>query len=327
MHWSLVKEIASITTLGPRRRLPSASLIDLGGLERAQAIVEFALVLPVLTLLLLLGVDFARVMHDRLILFDAARAGAQIAAASPAPPFPRVAAAVVAETSDLPIQGDAAHIQVRYPADGTVVVRVEYDFQAMTPLIALTWGGGPLAVSAAATWPLVSTGAVPTPLPTPSPRPSATPTAAPAPTAAPRPTASATASATAAPTPPPVDGCSLTRHQSLAQGQGYVVTVRFPPNAGSFQISYRAPSTRGAVQIYLYAGAPSFADRTGLVALPPPLGSIASSSARGDAAHLVGVVDRKVSLYTLYFYARADATGPGKSVEQRVTCPGRGEGN
>ena len=144
---------------------------------------EFALILPVLTLLVLLGLDFSRVMHDRLILLDAARAGAETAAGTPTPPAGTVIAAVVAEAPDLPIQGDPGHVQVAYPGDGTAQVFVSYGFQAMTPLIANTWGGGLLPITVSATWPLTPAVIDPTPLATPSAQPTITATPVPAPTA------------------------------------------------------------------------------------------------------------------------------------------------
>ncbi|HEV7214293.1 MAG TPA: TadE/TadG family type IV pilus assembly protein, partial [Chloroflexota bacterium] len=194
-----------------------------------QAAVEFAMILPVATLLVLLGLDFSRVMHDRLILIDAARAGAQSAAVSPPPPFANVAAAVVAEAPDLAIQGDAAHVQVTYPGDGTAQVTVEYGFQAVTPLIAGTWGGGPMTVTVFASWPLSPVSVAPTPAPTPSAQPTITATAVPTATPSDTPAPTATATSTpSAPTPTPLPGCRYAIRQPLQQGQGYYVVIRIP---------------------------------------------------------------------------------------------------
>jgi hypothetical protein len=321
--------IASIGR-GPLRR------VDLG-----QAIVEFALILPVVSLLVLMGLDFARVMHDRLILLDAARAGAQTAATIPPPPYAAVAAAVVAEAPDLPIPGDPGHVQVSYPGDGTAQVLVSYGFQAITPLIAQTWGGGSLTIHVSASWPLAPAGIVPTPLPTPSAQPSITPTAIPTstPTSTPIPTATATAVASSTPTrtatptltatptapatPTPQPGCTYSVNQSLTAGQGYYVVISVPTGTTAITASYKAPGTTGSVEIYLYAGGGTFAGapKPPVTQSPPP-GSIASVMAPGDTATLTATVMPAVSVYTVYFYTTADVTAQGNSVRQTVSCTG-----
>ncbi|MGI8914739.1 MAG: TadE/TadG family type IV pilus assembly protein [Chloroflexota bacterium] len=338
--------------------------------ELGQAIVEFALILPVTALLVMLGLDFSRVMHDRLILLDAARAGAQTAAAIPNPSFTTVAAAVVAEAPDLPIAGDAGHVQVRYPGDGTAVVVVNYGFQAITPLVARTWGSGPLTVQVSASWPLTPSAILPTPVPTPSAQPTITPTAIPTATptitpiptstatpvltatptrtpipvatltatpnltatptvtaaATPAPTATATAMATAIPkpvlpgTPTPQPGCAYSANQSLTAGQGYFVVISVPAGTTAITAGYKAPSTKGAVQIYLYTGGATFAGDRDPVTLPPPAGSIASALAAKDTAVLTANVVPGQLIYTVYFYTTDDARGTGQSVTQTIGC-------
>jgi Flp pilus assembly protein TadG len=296
-----------------------------------QAMVEFAMILPLVTLLVLLGLDFSRVMHDRLILVDAARAGAQTAAVTPAPPFANVAAAVVAEAPDLAIQGDAAHIQVAYPGDGTAQITVEYGFQAVTPLISRTWGGGPLTVTVSASWPLRPVGVAPTPLATPSAQPTVTatvmPTATPSNTPAPTATATATPSA---PTPTPLPGCDYAIRQPLQQGQGYYVVIDIPASTRTIAITFRAPGTTGAASIYLYAGGSAFAGAPNPpITMPPPAGSIASATASGNTATLRANVLVGQRTYSVYFYATGNTNG--NSVRQSIGCSteqnGGGGGN
>lgn len=288
---------------------------------RGQAMVEFAMILPVATLLVLLGLDFSRVMHDRLILVDAARAGAQTAAVTPNPPSSAVIAAVVAEAPDLPIQGDAAHVQVAYPGDGTAQVTVEYGFQAVTPMVARTWGGGPLTISVSADWPLTPAGAVPTPVPTPSAQPTTTSTPTPT-TATPTPTPAATATATPpASTPTPFPGCNYAIRQPLQQGQGYYVVIDVPFSTRSIVVSFTALGAPGAASIYVYAGGGAFAGAPPPpVALAPPAGSIASATTRDNRASLRVNIIPGQRIYSVYFYAVRSTRPQRRSVRETIGC-------
>jgi hypothetical protein len=323
--------------------------------DSGQAIVEFALILPVVTLMVLMGLDFSRVMHDRLIMLDAARAGAETAAAQPAPPYAAVAGAVVAEAPDLPIPNDPSHVQVAYPGDGTAQVLVSYGFQALTPLVARTWGGGPLMIRVSASWPLGPAGSQPTPLPTPSAQPTITPTpmatstptamptstatatatagptatgtAMATPTAGPTATATATAAPTATPTqvpaatPTPQLACTFSVNQSLTAGQGFYVVVNVPGGTATITASYKAPSTTTSVAIYLYAGGSAFAgDPPPPVMLAPPPGSIASAVIGSNTATVTANVIPGVSVYTVYFYTTVDVVASGNSVQQTIGC-------
>lgn len=66
------------TVSGPRRFLPWRR-----GISRGQALVEFAIILPILMLLLLLAVDFGRVFFGWVALNNATRIGANEAAKNP----------------------------------------------------------------------------------------------------------------------------------------------------------------------------------------------------------------------------------------------------
>lgn len=81
------------------------------GSERGSAVVEFALVLPIVLVLVLGVVEVAVIARIQLELVNAAREGAREAAANPDPA--RAAAAVTAALGDL---GSEARVTVRRPA-------------------------------------------------------------------------------------------------------------------------------------------------------------------------------------------------------------------
>lgn len=78
--------------------------------QRGSAVVEFALVTPLILLLVLGVVEVAVVARTQLELINAAREGAREAAASPDP-----SAAVAAARSSLGSSGARARIRVRRP--------------------------------------------------------------------------------------------------------------------------------------------------------------------------------------------------------------------
>ena len=97
--------------------------------ERGQALVEFALVLPILALLLFAIVQFGIVFTQYLALTDAVRAGAREAAVSRLAPDPAVSvessvrrAAVNLDQAELTVsvastwrRGDPVTVSARYP--------------------------------------------------------------------------------------------------------------------------------------------------------------------------------------------------------------------
>jgi Flp pilus assembly protein TadG len=189
--------------------------------ERGQALVEFALVLPVMLLLLLLAVDFGRLFFTHIAVTNAAREGAFYAAEHASDqPFDKddyEAAAIVAaeRETNVQAQGGAGVIDVDAPrcydpgtdttidcaaasnfAGGVgnyVEVTARQDFTFLTPIIGDILGGT-ITLDASATGPVLNPLDV-TILPGPSTSPSASPS--PAPTLAPTP------SPTAPPTLPP----------------------------------------------------------------------------------------------------------------------------
>lgn len=101
--------------------------------ERGQALVEFAIVLPMLLLLLLGIVDFARAWNVYEVLTDAAREGARVAVVDqPATTEQDVRDAIVAAGQRAAIGIDPADITITgfHAGRGTqATVRVEYDYE------------------------------------------------------------------------------------------------------------------------------------------------------------------------------------------------------
>ncbi len=212
----------------PRRgglRRPFAS-----GRPRGQAIVELAVILPVLLVLFAAGADLARIFHSQVAIESAARAGALEAAANPASftsgaacnaSTNRVMCAVLTESSGSFFSISPSDVTLACTpspcAEGlgnTVQVRVVGHFTLLTPLLSMFFGGTSITLTQSAAAqidvrPNIS-GASPTPTPTPTPIP--TPTPDPEPDARrPRPrqirAPTPTPTPTLAPTPTPTPFC------------------------------------------------------------------------------------------------------------------------
>ncbi len=152
------------------------------GRQSAQALTEFALILPVLVLILLGVVDFGRVFYYWTSMANAAREGARYATTHPT----AITASCKGDPSNIkyrvkqeagttmvladsniavywvdsstgtktdaaancnPLPGD----QRIYQNPNAVRVDVNYDFRAITPVISNFWGGGGLRIASSAT--------------------------------------------------------------------------------------------------------------------------------------------------------------------------------
>ncbi len=118
------------------------SQIMRGPRERGAAAVEFALVLPLLLLLVLGGIDYGIYFSDSAALRDAARAGARTAALEPGATLAQIAEEVQTDASGA--TGDAA-VYVRSEADADlgdrVIVCAELEDRAEIGLVPLPSGG------------------------------------------------------------------------------------------------------------------------------------------------------------------------------------------
>lgn len=237
----------------PRSILPSI-LARLRPRNRGQALVEFALILPIFLLLALAAVDLGRVFYSQITVTNAARAGAMTAAADPtswidgAPCSAAnkvmcsaikeaVGSFVTVGTADVTRTCTGGCATGAIPAN-TVTITVTGQFTLATPLLAMFTGGTTINLRSDAIADIVTlrTGSgvvVPTPTPT------ATPTPTPTPTPTATPTATATATPTATPTPipcpTPLVGFSTTQQN---KNKPVVFTSTSSPTSGECAITY-----------------------------------------------------------------------------------------
>ena len=210
-----------------------------------QALTEFALVVPVMMVLLLLAVDFGRLFFTYIEVNNAAREATYYASAHAGDAVytewvyeAEVATAALRE-ANVQGQGGEGAMTVTGPTcfdpatssaidcraaaswaggiGNQVTVTVDRPFTFLTPLIGGVFGGD-LTLTASATAPVlnpldatVTAGSEPTPAPTPTPTPAptATPTPAPTPTPGPGATPTPTPSPTPTPTPTPTPMCTV----------------------------------------------------------------------------------------------------------------------
>jgi hypothetical protein len=133
---------------------------------RGQALVEFALVLPVLLLVVLLALDFGRVFFGWIGLQNAARQGANFAALNPtawgSPGDAGVRADYLLQVQhDTSVLNCAPESPLPTPdfLDGTAIggrveVSLTCDFTPLTPLVANLFSGGVVKIGANAIFPV-----------------------------------------------------------------------------------------------------------------------------------------------------------------------------
>lgn len=152
--------------LAPRTRPDAPDVTPRPGSIRGQSVVEFALVLPVMMLLLVIGVDFGRLFFTSIQLTNAAREGANYAATNPTDTA-TIQSRVLAEANVQAQRGEGAITVATVCADSagttilcsaaksgtaasgnTIRVSAREAFSFMTPLISGFFGGS-LQVGAA----------------------------------------------------------------------------------------------------------------------------------------------------------------------------------
>jgi Flp pilus assembly protein TadG len=116
--------------------------------QRGQDLVEFALIIPLLLLLLFAIVDGGRAVYVYHVVANSAREGARFAAVGT-----RTEAEVASRVLTYAVALDPARLSVTlgHPTNDTVLVDVRYDFDLITPVVAQAMGRDTLALHSAAT--------------------------------------------------------------------------------------------------------------------------------------------------------------------------------
>jgi Flp pilus assembly protein TadG len=123
--------------------------------QKAQAVIELALITPLLLWCALGALDFGRVFYSYIELTNAAREGARRATlAAPACNLAAVKSIIQLEQANLGIPDGA--ITLACLSDRRTVTITNYQFQVITPLLANLWGGGPLNLTTSATLPIMN---------------------------------------------------------------------------------------------------------------------------------------------------------------------------
>lgn len=227
-----------------RRQLRSGS--------RGQALVELALVTPILLLLLLAAIDLGRVYYAQISVENAAREAALVASSSPGGFVPGsacdaatnpVMCAATREGQGGAVTVSAADVAMTCTPScsrsygNTLTVTVTGHFTLLTPVLWIFTGGPEVTFSKSATADIIVTPTAaglpaPTPTPAPSPTPTATPpagtTPSPAPTASPTPTPAPTC-------PPPMVAFNATQQK---KNEPVNFTSTSTPTSGPCAISY-----------------------------------------------------------------------------------------
>jgi Flp pilus assembly protein TadG len=191
-----------------------------------QSIVELALILPIMLLLLAVATDLGRLFHSRIVIANAARAGALEATRHPTSYVDggacdaltnRIMCAIATESEGAILAVTPSDVTVVCEPDpcsealGNVIrVTVEGQFSLITPFLSGFFGGSVVTLESTATaqiavQPIIAPESSGSPTPTPTATPTPTPTPAPTPT--PDPSASPTPTPTPSPTPSPTPIC------------------------------------------------------------------------------------------------------------------------
>lgn len=197
--------------------------------HRGQALVELAIILPVILLLVVAAVDLGRLFYAQIAVENAAREGALYAAVLADDPDAfhggspcnldtnKVMCRVVNEAAGGLVSIDHSDVarscnpvSCAAGLGNTVTVTVTGHFSLITPMLSAFLGGQSVTFDRAAvaqirTGPTIAgTLATPTPSPTPTPGPTPTPTPDPSPGATPTPTPTPAPTPVPSPTPTPV---------------------------------------------------------------------------------------------------------------------------
>jgi Flp pilus assembly protein TadG len=227
---------------------------------RGQSLVEFALILPLMLLIVMFGIDFGRAYLGWVNLQNVTRIAANYASVHPTanwgsatdPDRVRYTALVSNDfsTSNCSLGAVAIPVFADGPDAGftttdigdSATVKLTCSFRFATPFISAIVGN-PLSMAASSQFMIRSgtyiAGAIPTPTPTPSPTPAPTPTPTPTPGPTPSPTPGPTPSPSPTPTPcyaPNFVNAWVHQAQGLWSNAGFTTDVKSKPNNQDFLI-------------------------------------------------------------------------------------------
>jgi Flp pilus assembly protein TadG len=227
---------------------------------RGQALLELALVAPVLLLLVLAALDLGRLFYSSITVTDSARAGAMEAAQEPTSfssgaacsPTNRVMCAATNESAGSFVTIAPADVTMSCSpscAKGTnpanrVTVTVTGHFSLLTPLLSVFTGGPNVTLRSAATADIITIPAIAVASPPPSSSPSASPSPSPSPPPSPSPgvSPSPAPSASPAPSPSPSPACALPvanfSYYQDKQNKPVTFTSSSTPTSGPCAITY-----------------------------------------------------------------------------------------
>jgi Flp pilus assembly protein TadG len=288
---------------------------------RAQSLVEFALIAPVVILLAMAAWDGGGMLREQLILSQAARDGARVGATAYAGSLTSsnlsslIQHAVLASAaSDLPGLS-ASSVTVDTTSDtSSVTVQVQYVHTLATPVLRQLWsaGRGTLTLTGRATFyapgltPVPATVVPSTPIPTPTPTRTPTPVPSRTATVTPTPTRTPTPAPTATPSlPSPCDTIPNSANlPALSNNTGYWCTLRITTSAFILASWFDNFDPNNSIAVYPnnpFAGRP---DPTGT-----DPGSIASNLAIGFRGYSLFAVTGclQPGTYTTYFFNRGSS--------------------
>ncbi len=116
--------------------------------ERGQGLVEFALIIPILMLMIMGILDLGRALYAYSVVANSAREGARYGSTAPTDDSGVIAVARAAAVGLDPAQ---LNVTVSHPGGNSVHVQVAYTFRLVTPLVGQVLGGGAILLSSAST--------------------------------------------------------------------------------------------------------------------------------------------------------------------------------
>jgi len=314
----------------------------LRGRSRGQALVELALVAPILILLAMSVWDGGGALREQVILQQAARDGARVAATGYGPTVLNtvVANAVIASARDLPaLSSTPGYLTISYPDAQSVQVRLTYAHSLITPVLRQLWSGGSGSISlhAAATFylpqltPVPATlVATPTPLPTATPPPTATLVQTATPTPTPTPTPLPTATATSLPTATPTPGITTCRYTisvpALNNNTGYWYVVQLTNPSYLDATWTMVGGARENIELYIYSNSPTnpFTGEPDPSSLAPPTGDLVDAADNVNSLEVRTPQANLTGSFSVYFFKRGNGlsapTAAGLEYQSRQ-CP------